>query len=283
MMAEAPPPRSKSTGPTDIRDDAVRLEVKKAAVWIGLTALVVLAVYLAQPLLVIFGGIVFGTLVDGGQRLLGRVLPIRRIWRVAIVLLLTVGFLAWVFEFAGSQIMAQAVQMPPLIEAQTQHVLDWARGHGITVGRGDVSALAQQLLGGVGPVTQALGGLFGGVTTLLIIVILGIYFVLEPDLYQRGLAWMLPTGSRDYFHGTSHRMGRTLRMLLAGRMLGMVIEGVATWIALAVYGVPMAALLGLLTGLLVFLPNIGAPISGLLMILVGFSGGTAMGVYCIIV
>ena len=69
----------------------------------------------------------------------------------------------------------------------------------------------------------------------------------------------------------------------SGRMLGMVIEGVATWIALAVYGVPMAALLGLLTGLLVFLPNIGAPISGILMILVGFSGGTAMGIYCIIV
>ena len=50
-----------------------------------------------------------------------------------------------------------------------------------------------------------------------------------------------------------------------------------------VYGVPMAALLGILTGLLAFLPNIGAPISGLLMVMVGFSGGTAMGVYCIIV
>jgi len=47
--------------------------------------------------------------------------------------------------------------------------------------------------------------------------------------------------------------------------------------------VPMAALLGLLTGLLAFLPNIGAPISGALMILVGFSGGTDMGIYCIVV
>ena len=37
------------------------------------------------------------------------------------------------------------------------------------------------------------------------------------------------------------------------------------------------------TGLLAFLPNIGAPISGALMILVGFSGGTDMGLYCIIV
>jgi predicted PurR-regulated permease PerM len=63
----------------------------------------------------------------------------------------------------------------------------------------------------------------------------------------------------------------------------MGIEGFATWILLSLYGVPMAALLGLLTGLLAFLPNIGAPISGALMILVGFSGGTDMGIYCIVV
>jgi len=62
-----------------------------------------------------------------------------------------------------------------------------------------------------------------------------------------------------------------------------VVEGVATWLLLAVYGVPMAGLLGLLTGLLAFLPNIGAPISGALMVLVGFSGGVDMGIYCIIV
>ena len=63
----------------------------------------------------------------------------------------------------------------------------------------------------------------------------------------------------------------------------MTIEGLATWLMLQVYGVPMAALLGLLTGLLAFLPNIGAPVSGALMIMVGFSGGSDMGIYCIIV
>jgi putative permease len=65
--------------------------------------------------------------------------------------------------------------------------------------------------------------------------------------------------------------------------VGMVVEGVGTWIMLALYGVPMAGLLGLLTGLLAFLPNIGAPISGLLMVLVGFSGGWEMGLYCVFV
>jgi hypothetical protein len=37
-------------------------------------------------------------------------------------------------------------------------------------------------------------------------------------------------------------MGKSLRMLLFGRMIGMVTEGVATWLLLAVYGVPMSAL-----------------------------------------
>jgi predicted PurR-regulated permease PerM len=44
-----------------------------------------------------------------------------------------------------------------------------------------------------------------------------------------------------------------------------------------VIGVPMAALLGLITGLLAFIPNIGAIVSGLLMVAVGFSAGPEQG------
>ena len=68
-------------------------------------------------------------------------------------------------------------------------------------------------------------------------------------------------------------MGFTLRRLMAGRLLGMAVEGVGTWLLLLIGGVPMAALLGILTGLLAFLPNIGAIISGVLIVLVGFSVG----------
>jgi predicted PurR-regulated permease PerM len=44
----------------------------------------------------------------------------------------------------------------------------------------------------------------------------------------------------------------------------------------------MAALLAILTGLLAFIPNIGAIVSGALMMLVGFSGGADMGIYTIV-
>lgn len=285
-MSESKSPaktRQNRAGPTDFQDDLVINEAKKAAVWIGMAGLVALVVLFAQPLLVIFGGVVFAAMVDGGARLLGRILPAGRTLRVAIVLILTAAFLIWTVLFAGNQIAAQAAQMPDIIERQVQALLSWAQSRGIEVEYRDFSNMAGQLIGGVGPVTRALGGILGGFTTLFLIVILGIYIALEPRLYQRGLAWMLPMREREDFHGTLERMGKSLRRLLAGRLLGMGVEGIATWALLEIYGVPMAALLGLLTGLLAFLPNIGAPVSGALMIMVGFSGGTDMGIFCIIV
>jgi predicted PurR-regulated permease PerM len=58
---------------------------------------------------------------------------------------------------------------------------------------------------------------------------------------------------------------------------------VFTWFMLTVGGVPMAGLLGLVTGVLAFIPNIGAITSGLLMVAVGFSAGASQGIWCIVV
>jgi predicted PurR-regulated permease PerM len=272
-----------SRSPGEIHDPRLRREAQKAAIWIGMAALAALVVFFAQPLLVIFGGIVFAAMIDGGARLLGRVLPVGRGWRIVIVLVAAVLFLAWAVSFTGSQIARQAAAMPAIVELQVQRALTWAESHGITVDGTDFNGIARQLVTGVGPLTRAVGGVIGGLTTLFLIAVLGIYIAVEPRLYERGVAWMLPVDEREHWHETAARMGFALRRLLAGRLLGMVIEGVATGLALWAYGVPMAALLGLLTGLLAFLPNIGAPISGALMILVGFAGGTEMGLYCIAV
>ena len=268
------------TGPTDFSDRLVITEAKRAATWIAVAALAGLVVVLSQPLLVIFGGIVFAALVDGGARLLGRVVPVGRSVRIGLVLFFAVAFLVWLVMFAGNQITDQAAQMPAVVNLQVHRLLDWGRAHGITFGRTDFTSVAQQAIGGVGSLTSVLGGLFGGVATLFLILILGVYLAMEPRLYQRGVGWMLPLNERASFQVTLTRMGRSLRMLLFGRVLGMVVEGVAVGVLLALYGVPMAALLGILTCMLAFLPNIGAPISGALMTLVGFSGGTSMGIYC---
>ena len=270
-------------GPSDITDPRTRQEVRRAITWLGVALLFGLGIFLSGSLLVIFGGVVFAALIDGGARLLGKVLPIKRGFRVAIVLVAALAFLVWTVQFAGSQIASQAAQLPATIEGQFYKGLTWLRGHGVNIDTGDMQGLMRQAMGGIGQVTRAVGGLIGGLTTLFLIVVLGIYFAVEPDIYRRGFAWILPADKRDEFERTAQQMGASLRRLLFGRLLGMAVEGVATWIMLQLYGVPMAFLLGLITALLAALPNIGAPISGAIMVLVGFSGGMDMGIFTIIV
>jgi predicted PurR-regulated permease PerM len=280
---EIDPAQDDRASPTSIASPVLRLEAKRAMVWVAIVGLTILAIYISQALLVIFGGLVFASMLDGGERLLGRVLPIGRGWRLGLVILLGIAFLVWLGYFAGSQISREAAALPEIIEAQAERGIGWLDAHGFAINQRDVRGLAGQLVGGVGTVTRAIGGVFGALSTLFLIVIIGIYVALEPRLYERGVAWMLPREEREDFCITASRMAFTMRRLMAGRLVGMVFEGVFTWIMLAAYGVPMAVLLGILTGLLAFIPNLGALIAGILMVLVGFSGGTDMGLYTILV
>jgi predicted PurR-regulated permease PerM len=93
---------------------------------------------------------------------------------------------------------------------------------------------------------------------------------------------MLPMRHRRDYYEILSTVGFTLRRLLFGRLVGMVVEGLFTFAMLWAGGVPMAALLGLLTGILAFIPNLGAIVSGILMVAVGFSAGTDQGIWAII-
>lgn len=269
--------------PTRITNPELRLEFGRALVWVSVVSLALLAVYISQALLVIFGAMVFAALIDGGARLVGKVVPIGRSWRIAIVLLGALAFVYWLVQFAGSQISREAAQLPEIINSQALQLFAWLQGQGLAVSMNDMQDVAGQMMSGMGTVTRAIGGLLGGLALLVLVLIIGIYVAIEPRLYERGVAWMLPREQRRNFHDTITQMAATMRRLMAGRIVGMMFEGVLTWAFLALYGVPMAALLGILTATLAFIPNVGAIISGILMVTVGFSGGTEMGLYTVFV
>ncbi|MEL7737140.1 AI-2E family transporter [Citromicrobium bathyomarinum] len=273
--------------PAYISNPQLRLEMHKALVWVGVIGLAALAVYISQSLLVIFAALVFASMIDGGARLIGRYLPIPRTLRIVMVLLLAIAFLVWLGYFAGSQIAEQAATLPAIVEKQLNEIIALAQQNGMQVSLSDAQSMANQVVSGVGTVTRAIGGIAGIIGTTAIILIIGIYVALEPNLYERGVEWMAPRGERSELRKTLAEMALTLRRLMAGRIVGMVFEGFFTWVALEMFGVPMAALLGILTGLLAFIPNIGAVVSGLLMATVGFSvsvetGLAAVAIYFVV-
>ncbi|MEO7690970.1 MAG: AI-2E family transporter [Sphingomonas sp.] len=264
-------------GPNELRDPFVRKELKRATIWLGLAAAMALVVLLIQPLLIIFGGLVFASMLDGGVRLLGRILPIPRGWRLLIVMLCVVAFILGVFYMTGVQVATQAEQLRLTLEVQGNRVIAWASSLGILPGRADINGLMHQAMGSFGKVTSFVGSAVGAVASLLMVVVIGLFVAMEPRLYDRGLQWLVPSDARAEFAITIDRMALTLRRLLAGRLLGMLFEGTLIWIALTIGGVPMALVLGLIAGVLAFIPNIGAIITGVLMVAVGFSAGVHTG------
>ncbi|BCA63646.1 permease [Sphingomonas sp. HMP9] len=267
--------------PVEMRDPFLRKELKRAIIWLGLACVIALLIVLVQPLLIIFAGVVFAALLDGGVRLLGRVLPIGRGWRLLIVVLLTFAFLVGTFVLTGVQVTEQVMQLRSTLESQANRFTGYLTSQGLMPGASDVNGIAKQALGSVGRVTSWVGSAIGAITSMFMILILGLFIAMDPGTYSRGLQWMVPVDLRPEFARTLVKMGATLRKLLAGRLLGMAVEGVASGIALAIGGVPMAMLLGIIAGILAFIPNVGAIVTGVLMVAVGFSAGVDTGYWAI--
>ena len=284
-MSDASPPPAKvlehGPSPHEVHDPVVREELKKVKVWFGAGILLALAVLLVQPILIICSGIVLGVMFDGGVRLLGRYLKIGRGLRLLIVVVGVVLFLVGTFYLMGVGLMQQVSQLRSTLEGQAVRLTSWATEQGLMPAASDISGIARQALGSVGRLTSWLGSAVGAITTLFFILVLGLFFAMEPRVYERGLQWLVPRDDRAEFALTFERMGFTLRRLLAGKLLGMVAEGVLTGVALGLGGVPLPALLGIITGVLAFVPNIGAFISGVLMVAVGFSSGMDTGLWAI--
>ncbi|PZU58937.1 MAG: AI-2E family transporter [Sphingobium sp.] len=255
--------------------------MKRAGVWFAYAVAIALLVLLAQPIMLIMGALVLTTMMDGGARLLRRILPIGRGWRLAIVLIAVFAFLLWTLYLTGSNLIAQAQAMRQIVEFQVDRIGRWAQQVGISTTPNDLKTLGNQALNSLGRVTQAVSTVMGAVTSIVMMLVLAIFIAIEPKLYERGVAWMLPMGQRRNFYVIADKMGWTLRRLMFGRLIGMLVEGVGTWLLLMLGGVPMAALLGVLTGIFAFLPNIGSIVSGVLIVLVGFSAGSHTGLYAL--
>lgn len=271
-QADAPPPPS----PIELRSPHARTALGDAAIWLGLAAALWLAWQLAQPILVIFAGLIFAAGLQGGAEALKRVMPrgghgLRLTIVVLVFVTLVVGFVV----FAGVQIAAEFGALGKTIEAQAAELSKLARSYGFTMsGCGDpIAAVKEQIGNSLGKLTSVLSSAVGALSSLFIILLLGIFFAADSRGYERGVEWLTPARSRESMRDTVGAIARMLRRWVLGRFAIMVIEGVLIYVGLLIVGVPLAGVLGLMSGLLAFIPTLGAFISGALIVLVGLSAG----------
>ena len=272
-----PPPPS----PVETDDPLIRNTLKQAFVWLGLAAALFLAWNLAWALLLIVGGLVFAAFLDLMSRWLGKLWDGPRGIRLAVVVLIFLGLLIGFLGLAGYQLADQAGELSRTLDAQIRRASSLLERYGIVSiagnERGPLAGLASQLIGSFGKLTQAVGTAVGAIGSFVLIVVLGIYVAAEPRLYERGVEWLAPVRARKGIRALAEELAETMRRWTLGRLIAMLFEGVFTTVALLIAGVPLAPLLGLIAGILAFIPNVGAFISGALIVLVGFSVGTETG------
>lgn len=139
--------------------------------------------------------------------------------------------------------------------------------------------------GSVGSAVSSLGGrlirltgsllttTFGLVVNGLLIMIVGLFLASSPDRMRDGVVVLVPPVHRDETRRVMNKIGDCLWQWLLGRMASMLVTGLGVGVALWALGVPLASLLGIATGLLTFVPNIGAAIALMLAIFVALPSG----------
>jgi predicted PurR-regulated permease PerM len=137
--------------------------------------------------------------------------------------------------------------------------------------------LVRRLLSGAVPIVSSAAGLIAGA---LIVVFGGFYLVAEAGRLHRGALELLPQRHRQSASEATQAVATTLRRWLLGSAINMVAVGVATGIGLFALGVPGALVLGIIAGLLEFIPVFGPVLASVPAIAVAWlvSPGTALGV-----
>jgi predicted PurR-regulated permease PerM len=105
---------------------------------------------------------------------------------------------------------------------------------------------------------------------LFLILVLAIYVGADPGLYHTGVMQLFPRPARARAGVVLSRLATVLRKWLVTQLVAMVTMGVVTTVVLALLDVKAAVALGVIAGLLEFVPTIGPILAALPAIAMGF-------------
>lgn len=232
--------------------------IRRAVIVIALVALAALLWRLRDMLLLIFGAIVvaviFRALAAPLHRRLG--LPNGVALAMAVLLLAAaIGVGAWLF---GGEIVAQgralAESLPGSWRSFEQRIGDMAFGERLLQWARDAAPSGSGVLSGAGQFVTSFGA---SVADAVLVLVGGIYLASQPELYRTGVLKLLPPARRDSVDEAFDDSGRALKGWLKGQLIAMAVVGVLVGTGLWLLGVPLAFALGLIAGLLDFVPLVG--------------------------
>ena len=242
-----------------------------AYVGAGLLVAVPLAIYYLYPIRVIVLGalltLLFAVVLAAPIDYLAR-RGLRRGWGfLAVIVVLFLAFQP--VQIAAAPLVSQARRLArdlPALLAEIQALVE-----GLPFGLGvflapllDPDRVTGFLGGSNLSMTTVLGWSSSAANALalgLVVILTGAFAVLFPAPLVGGFVALFPANGRQRVREILTEMYKTVQKWFVGQLADMVIVGVLSWLALWFLGVPFAVLLGVLAGILGFVPYVGFAVS----------------------
>lgn len=253
-------------------------------------------------ILTVFLGVLFAIAVSAGADKLQK-FRIPRAIGAPFIVLAFLGLLGAFGMWMGPTVREQSTELRTKLPEALEKLENWIEGQsdgvvGTVLGVPDPDSLARaqrtaaqtptvqvvteaepkglrerltEQIGGAGRYfLPVLGSTLAVVAAVLLVLFVTIYVAVNPGMYQRGALRLLPPRNRERAAVVLGAIGATLRKWLVTQLIAMVVIGVVTTAVLLALGVRAAIPLGILAGLLEFVPTLGPILSAVPAIAMGF-------------
>jgi predicted PurR-regulated permease PerM len=215
-----------------------------------------------------------------------------RVWGVLAVIAALLGVL-WLLGLAlAPAIEEQSRQLAEAFPALLEEALALAHqvqsffglGNPIRLNPESLSSVGREFL--TGSAVSAAAGVGLTVATVaslgLVVFISTVYLVIQPEPWVDGFVSLFPAGWRQRVREVLEMMYHTVQRWFIGQLAAMTFIGIFWAIALSIIGIPFALLLGIFSGLISFIPYVGATISVIVPVILALISNPITAVWVIL-
>ena len=255
--------------------------IRRVLIVLALTSLFFLAWQLRSLLLMLFGAVVVATIFRSlADHLMGwtKCRPgLAMAMSIIIILGAFAGMIALLGSTVASQIDTLREALPAAWKSLEARVGDMGLGHQLrkiveSANEGSsFSAFSQTVL-----------SIGNSIAETVVVIVAGIFLALQPRFYATGAIKLIPPAKRALVSEAMTESEDALQLWLKGQLIAMVVVGLLTGIGLWFLEVPSALTLGLLAGLLEFIPFAGPILSMIPAVLLALAVSPDMAFYVLL-
>lgn len=226
--------------------------VRRVVIVAAFAALAAAIYTLADLLLLVFGSILVAVLLHAISDPVSRWTGLGKRWAIALACLCVLAVVGVGVYVLGAQVGRQLDELARLLPDAAQKVAPGATFESVAeyLKGSSVGNLVSQLMTWARQLVSA-------VTGLVVVVIGGVFFAADPELYRNGFIKLFPPRIQPEISATVDAAGTALRRWLSAQLIAMVLVGVMSAVGYWLIGLPSPLALGLIAGLTEFVPYLG--------------------------